>query len=182
MKANVGDGVVHPMDHDARNDASGAGIHPTQENAEQESVRHLRRVYVNDSKQYGRDKDGNPETLLLSSPLHQCTQHGSAENHLLNDGSENADGEIPPGRTQNGSKLVFHDVGQRRHLFLQPERRNDGAHGGNGRPEDDSPGTRAQIVGGDFTPSCLQEDDEQNHAICRRGSYQHRNGGDRLAR
>lgn len=56
----VGHGIVHPVHHDARYDAAGAVVHPSQEQAQTEGVGHLSGVHVDEGEEQGRHHDGHP--------------------------------------------------------------------------------------------------------------------------
>ena len=59
-REDVGDGVVHPMEDDARHDAVGVVVEPTEQQTEQRGVEELRHVGVDGAEKQGGENDGQP--------------------------------------------------------------------------------------------------------------------------
>ena len=70
------------MHHHARHDASGAYIHPSEQQSHNESVEPLQHVSVYQTEQCSRCNDGNP-SLLMASKVEQTAQYGSTEHHFF---------------------------------------------------------------------------------------------------
>ena len=55
---HVGDGVVHPVEHDAGHDAPRAPIHPAQQQTDERGMEKLRQVAMTGSEEQSRDQNG----------------------------------------------------------------------------------------------------------------------------
>ena len=149
------------MHHDARYDAAGAVVHPSQEQAQTEGVGHLSGVHVDEGEEQGRHHDGHP---VAAHTLKQCAQDGSPEDQFLYQRGEDADAQVSPAVRHDFAHQLAVDVGQG-HQFEKHFRGDDGSQCRYGCPQEHAEGAGAQVVGRHHAPFPPKEDDEGDDAV-----------------
>ena len=145
-REDVGDGVVHPMEDDARHDAVGVVVEPTEQQTEQRGMEELRHVGVDGAEKQGGEDDGQPVVAGVED-TEQRAENGTAKHHFLGDGHEDADAEIAGGLSHDFLEHLLHFGGCfHSEKFEHPLRGDDGSAGEDGDPKQQCPRACADVV------------------------------------
>ena len=169
---SVGQCVVHPVHHDAGDDAVRAVVHPSQEQSQAESMGHLRGVHVHEGEEERRDDNRYPVAVHA---LQQCPEDGPPKHQFLYQWREDADAEESPPAPHHLAKEVAVDIGQR-YQFEKHLRGDDRSQCCHSRPQQHAAGACAQVVARNLTPLLPEEDDEGDDAVDGTAHDEHRGG------
>ena len=104
------DGIVGDMAEDARPEAAGGDVEPSEVDAQDEGYEHLGGVHVEEAEEDGGDDDGYPYGAALH--LEQGADDAVAAGYLLGEGAYEGYGPQGEGAEAGGHEGVLQEVGE----------------------------------------------------------------------